>query len=202
MKKLSILSLIAILALSITGCKKKGQFTTDKETYKQGEVITVTNETEKSAKYYSWTFGGVEVQGENPVYTIPESTPVGSFEISILPKNSQGTTDSWKRNSKTVMVEEGDFARVTFYIVNPRTGNQNETFSVNTPDGQVYGGSVINYTPTCGVNVSGAIVFENLPAGDFDYQVLGSSSSGSYNLTGTVTLESGSDCQRVDIATL
>ena len=77
MKNLAITILLGSAMAVATGCKKKGDFTTDKAVYKQGEVITVTNTTVKGAENYTWTFGGVEVVGENPVYTIPENTPVG-----------------------------------------------------------------------------------------------------------------------------
>jgi hypothetical protein len=200
MKNLTTLALVVILALAATGCKKKGQFSTDKETYKQGDIITVTNETKKSAKYYSWSLGGTSVEGENPVFTIPESTPVGSFEISILPKNSKNTTGSWKENSNTVMIEAAEKAEIIFHLPSPRTGSSSETFTV-TIDNVDHSGSVYSYTPTCGESNPYAATFDNMAAGEYYYTIYGSG-SGSYNLSGYVTLDDGFDCQRINVKNL
>ena len=146
MKKLAVTLLLGSAFAVATGCKKKGDFTTDKMVYKQGEVIYVTNTTEKEAKNYTWTFGGVEVVGDNPVYTIPDNTPVGTFEISILPHNFENTSDSWKRTTMSVMVEEAEEAQVMFYLPTPRTGSSDETFTVSLNGESANGYVSVSYT--------------------------------------------------------
>ncbi|MFK7783833.1 MAG: hypothetical protein AB8B56_01890 [Crocinitomicaceae bacterium] len=200
MKKLVIGILCVSAVLTSVGCKKKGDFTTDKAVYIQGEVITVTNTTEKGAENYTWRFGGVEVVGENPVYTIPKSTPVGTFEISILPHNFENTSDSWKRTTMSVMVEEAEEAKMIFYLPSPRTGSPNETFSV-TIDSETKYGSVGN-SYSCTSTNPNAATFKDMPSGEYDYEISGSSSSGTYYLYGTVELENGFSCEPINVTNL
>ena len=200
------LTLLTVTALAMLSCKKTGDFTTDKTTYKQGEVITVTNTTEKPSKFYKWDFGGVEIEGENPVYTIPENTPVGSFTISILPVNNLNTTDNWKRSSRTVMIEEAEKAKVIFFLPEPYfQGGTNETCTIifDKDDSTVESKSVGVFStfPSCESNNNlQAATFDNLPAGTYSYTLDGTSSIGSYFLSGSVTLEDGFDCRLIDIS--
>lgn len=195
------------LAIGFTSCKKSGDFTTDKDTYKQGEVITITNTTEKASKYYKWTFGGVEVEGEAPVYTIPENTPVGSFTITVLPVNSLNTTDNWKKSSRTVMIEEAEEAKAIFFLPSAYWPNgTNESCTVTlTVDGTdlsdvIYVNSSI---PDCSSNNNlSAATFDNLKSGTYNYIVDGSSSAGSYYLWGSIELEDGFDCRLIDVTKL
>lgn len=198
---------IAIISLSITSCKKKGDFTTDKTTYQQGEVITVTNTTEKASKYYKWTFGGVEIEGENPVYTIPENTPVGSFTITVLPVNSLSTTANSKESSRTVMIEEAEKAKAIFFLPEPYWANgTNESCTITfTVDGTNLSETItVNASvPDCNSNNNlSAATFDNLKSGMYDYNVDGSSSAGSYNLSGSLDLEDGFDCRLIDVTKL
>lgn len=205
MKKLNLIVLTLAVATVIVGCKKKGDFFTDKDTYKQGEVITVTNTTEKEAKHYKWDFGGEEVIAENPVYEIPENAPVGTFTISILPVNSLNTTDNWKRNSKTVTIEEAEQAKFLFYLPTPWTGSADEECTITryNEDGSVAEIITIDVDadyPDCGSsNNPGAATFDNLKSGEHEFLFEGSSSSGGYTVGATLELEDGFDCRIVDV---
>lgn len=195
-----LLSSSVLLLLFISSCKKSGDFTTDKEVYKQGEVITVTNKTEKASKYYKWNFGGAEVVGVNPVYTIPNNTPVGSFDITILPVNSMNTTNNWKSTTKSVMIEEAEEAKVIFFLQSPVTGGSNETCTI-TFEGENKTVSAYASTPSCDNNNNlDAATFDNLPSGTYDFTLSGSSSGGSYFYQGSVELEDGFDCRLINIS--
>lgn len=205
-KKYSIL-LLAVFGFGILSCKKSGDFTTDKDTYKQGEVITITNTTEKASKYYKWTFGGVEIEGEAPVYTIPENTPIGSFTITVLPVNSLNTTDNWKKSSRTVMIEEAEKAKAIFFLPKPYWPNgTNESCTITlTVDGTDLSETItVNASiPDCDSNNNlSAATFDNLKSGTYSYIVDGSSSTGSYYLFGSIELEDGFDCRLIDVSKL
>ena len=199
MKKLKILFSVIMIFSLFMSCKKSGDFTTDKTTYKQGEVITVTNTTKKASKYYKWDFGGVEIVDLNPVYTLPKTTPVGSFTISILPVNSLNTTDNWKKGSKTVSVEEAEEAKFLFYLSQPVLSASDEVCII-TIEGMSKTISVNSIAPSCESNNNlHAATFDNLKSGDYNYTINGSSSSGSYSFSGVLELEDGFDCRIIDV---
>jgi hypothetical protein len=207
MRKKYIIILLAVFGFGILSCKKSGDFTTDKDTYKQGEVITITNTTEKASKYYKWTFGGVEIEGEAPVYTIPENTPIGSFTITVLPVNSLNTTDNWKKSSRTVMIEEAEKAKAIFFLPKPYWPNgTNESCTITlTVDGTDLSETItVNASiPDCDSNNNlSAATFDNLKSGTYSYIVDGSSSTGSYYLFGSIELEDGFDCRLIDVSKL
>ncbi|MFK8044636.1 MAG: hypothetical protein AB8B72_04025 [Crocinitomicaceae bacterium] len=207
MKTKLILTAALAITVGLTACKKRGDFTTDKQEYAQGDVITVTNTTEKASEFYKWYFNGVEVIDENPVYTIPEETPVGSFTIKVLPVNSLNTTANSKEYSRTVNIVEAEKAQVIFFLPQPYwAGGTNENCTVTfTQPGQVNQRTIgVDPTiPNCeSSNNLSAFQIENLKSGTYDYNVSGSSSAGSYDLSGTITLDDGFDCRIIDISKL
>ncbi|MFD1550635.1 hypothetical protein DNU06_14890 [Putridiphycobacter roseus] len=199
MQKKQFLFTTLIICLLLISCKKNGEFITDKTTYKQGEIITVSNTTEKSSKFYKWDFGGVEIIEINPTYTLPENTPVGSFTISILPVNSLNTTDNWKKGSKTVDIVEAEEAKFLFYLSAPILSASDEICVITIGDVSKEV-AVHELAPNCeSKNNLNAVTFDHLKPGTYDYLIHGSSSSGEYTLTGKSTLTYGYDCQIIDI---
>ena len=137
---------------------------------------------------------------------MPNNTPIGSFTISVLPANSLNVTDSWKRHSATVTIQEAEEAKFLFYLPTPKTGDWTETCTVTvfTDDGNIVktlspGGS----TPNCESNNNlDAATFDNLASGEYDVNFSGSSNSGFYDVTYTFELEDGFDCRIVNVSSL
>lgn len=198
---------VALVAV-VFGCKKTGDFYTDKEVYYQGEVITVTNTTEKSSKHYKWDFGGEEVVADDPIYELPKNAPVGTFTISILPVNSLNTTDNWKSNSKSVTILEAEEAKFLFYLPSPRTFSDDETCTITLydEDGNIAEQLTIDVNatyPVCASNNNpSAATFDNLKSGEHDFYISGSSLTGGYSFPITLELEDGFDCRIIDVSSL
>ncbi|MFK8036946.1 MAG: hypothetical protein AB8B74_01550 [Crocinitomicaceae bacterium] len=205
MKIKIVLTVVLAVSLGLTSCKKRGDFTTDKEEYAQGEVITVTNTTVKESEFYKWDFGGVEVIDKNPIYTLPENTPVGSFTINVLPVNSLNTTGNWKEYSRTVNIVEAEKAKIIFFLSKSALSGSNETWTVETTvrDETVSKtlSDISSFAPNCESNNNlDAITFDNLPSGDYLFTIKGTSSTSNIIYNDAVNLENGFDCRIIDLA--
>lgn len=193
MKKTIFSSLSVILIIGIQSCgKKKGSFTTDKSTYTQRELITVSNTTVKESTYYKWSFGGTEIVGKNPSFTIPDNTPAGSFEIKVLPTNNLSTTSNFKEHSEFVTIVDAEEGVLTFWKLknnNFTKGNIQITINGQTKTiSQEYSSS-----PTCGESGSGCAIFTGLKKGKYEYTAVGSN----LNIGGNVTISKPFDCVKV-----
>jgi len=204
MKIKLVLTAALAVTIGLSACKKRGDFTTDKQEYAQGDVITVTNTTQKASEFYKWDFGGVEVIAENPIYTLPENTPVGTFTINVLPVNSLNTTDNWKGYSRTVNVVEAEKAKVIFYLPESSLSGSNEEWEVEmTVNGETISKTITGTSgfPDCDNNNNfNAITFDNLPSGDYLLTIRGTSSTSSVTYNDAVNLENGFDCRIIDLA--
>lgn len=204
MKHFKIFTLTLVLLIGVVGCKKTGDFTTDKSVYTQGDVITTSNTTKKTSEFYKWTFGGIEVVADEPIYTIPDNTPVGTFEISMLPVNNLNVTDSWKRTSRYVNIEEAEKGKIIFFL--PTTyftsgaSDEEATITINGESKTII---IYSSYPSCESNNNlFAATFDNLKSGDHDYIINGSSSNSSYYLSGSIEVEDGFDCRIINITDL
>lgn len=90
MKRIFLLSTLFFSVLLINGCKKEppvALFSMDKATYKMGETITFTNQSE-NAKDYIWDFGdGKTSADENPKHAYSSA---GDFTITLTATGGGG----------------------------------------------------------------------------------------------------------------
>lgn len=91
MKRIFLLSTLFFSVLLINGCKKEppvAQFSMDKGTFKMGETITFTNQSENS-KDFVWDFGDAKTStDENPKHAYSSA---GDFTIKLIATGGGGT---------------------------------------------------------------------------------------------------------------
>jgi PKD repeat protein len=91
MKKLFLFNTLFFAILLLAGCKKDppiASFTMNKTSFKMGEEITFSNQSE-NAKDYLWDFGdGKTSTAENPAHTYAAA---GSFVVTLTATSSAGS---------------------------------------------------------------------------------------------------------------
>ncbi|MCE3227983.1 MAG: hypothetical protein K0S32_2534 [Bacteroidetes bacterium] len=146
-KTTALLSLCAFSsALIFVNCNKQpvADFTMDKEEYTSGETVKCTNKSQ-DGKTYKWTFpDGQTSTAKNVDYTLPASTPAGSYPVkleafsnkqkkiseiskSFTVKAATGKLTVWTSNSSasqiSVKVDNVSLGSITlFYGSNPGCG--------------------------------------------------------------------------------
>lgn len=131
MKFFKSLTLIAAVAIAVTGCKKPtANFTADKTEVETGEVVTFTN-TSEDATLYMWDFGdGTQSTQKNPTHVYERA---GEYQVTMT---------SAKKNNK----KPADAAAITITVTDPVETPAKATFNASKTSAMP--GEVITFTAT------------------------------------------------------